>query len=424
MDSKTQCPSLTTLFVLVLCFGDSHANSTETWLAKRAALIDTVYGYGPGVLPNKTVPDQVLTWPETPGITGLVWNMTTLFPITSTVFYAPKNPSSPSKTAVMFHHGHSNCVCPSEQGDAPIVGAKCRPGCKSSMPTGSEIGNPDYTWWDLYNVSKFFHDLGHDVFILSMPLKGVNLGPGCTDKELNTDHWWFLQWEQKGDTPLRYFLEPCVLTANYAFAKGYEKLYMAGLSGGGWSTTFAAAIDKRITGSFPIAGSVPCAMRNPDGNVPGQNWTGSDREDFEQNCSPNPNPKVPEHPGRMAFQACNYTCQYLLAGLEPGRFQVQILHEYDSCCFSPHDRHDQMLAYEANIRAELQAGERQGDGKHGWFTSTADNHTKHEVCAQDKTIMRTALHGDYFPGSSDWQRIPCDILHQPLPANCPQNIEP
>lgn len=45
----------------------------------------------------------------------------------------------------------------------------------------------------------------------------------------------------------------------------------------------------------------------------------------------------------------------------------------------PHDRHDQMLAYEASIRAELQTGERSGSGSHGWFTSTADNHTKHEV---------------------------------------------
>ena len=90
----------------------------------------------------------------------------------------------------------------------------------------------------------------------------------------------------------------------------------------------------------------------------GQIWTGGDDEDFEQNCSPNPNPfpdpaKPAEHcnivwdkygaekgtywpscPGRPAFSACNYTCQYLLAGLEPDRFQVQILHEYDTCCFS------------------------------------------------------------------------------------------
>ena len=58
--------------------------------------------------------------------------------------------------------------------------------------------------------------------------------------------------------------------------------------------------------------------------------SGSDAEDFEQNCSPNPNPNPKLKPGRLAFQACNYTCQYLLAGLEEDRFQVQILHERDS----------------------------------------------------------------------------------------------
>ena len=40
------------------------------------------------------------------------------------------------------------------------------------------------SWWDLYNVSDFYHSLGHDVFILSMPLKGINLGPGTTETEL------------------------------------------------------------------------------------------------------------------------------------------------------------------------------------------------------------------------------------------------
>ena len=95
---------------------------------------------------------------------------------------------------------------------------------------------------------------------------------------------------------------------------------MAGLSGGGWTTTFAAAIDKRITGSFPIAGSVPCSMRNPLGHVVGQNWTGNDDEDFEQSCNtPNASYPIPPvlpvgsgpdgSPGRAAFLACNYTCQ-------------------------------------------------------------------------------------------------------------------
>lgn len=225
------------------------------------------------------------------------------------------------------------------------------------MPSLVELSDPGYSWWDLYNVSNFYHSLGHDVFILSMPLKGINLGPGTTDKNLISDHWWFLQWEEKGDHPLRYFLEPAYLTMNYAKAQGYGDVCtrpldalpcrarptacpplltpargtdMAGLSGGGWSTTFASAIDKRIKGSFPIAGSVPCAMRNPLGIFPGQEWTGDDDEDYEQSCMPTtvkPGKSRDQKPGRSAFNACNYTCQYLLAGLEPERFQVQILHE-------------------------------------------------------------------------------------------------
>ena len=68
-------------------------------------------------------------------------------------------------------------------------------------------------------------------------------------------------------------------------------------------------------------------MRNPLGPMPGQNWTGNDDEDYEQSCMPTDHPLAPtpytdDNPGRAAFEACNYTCQYLLAGLEPDRFQV------------------------------------------------------------------------------------------------------
>ncbi len=87
----------------------------------------------------------------------------------------------------MFHHGHSNCVC---EGSTPLEKAKCAPGCISSMPSVNEPKD-QYTWWDLYNISGFYHSLGYDVFVLSMPLKGINLGPGMPkpDSPLNTDHW-------------------------------------------------------------------------------------------------------------------------------------------------------------------------------------------------------------------------------------------
>lgn len=224
------------------------SNSTDYWLGRRAALTDSVFGLGPGVLPTRSVPDQVLSWRDErrpkANLTGLVWNMTTMFPITSTVVFSPAAPQGPrSKSAVFFHHGHSNCIC---QGSTPLEKALCRPGCNSSMPTGSEVDDAGYTWWDLYNVSAFVHGLGHDLFVFSMPLKGINLGPGTTSDTLNTDHWWFLQWEDKGDFPMRYFVEPVVLTANYAKAQGYDAIFMAGLSGGGWSTTLAPALDNRI----------------------------------------------------------------------------------------------------------------------------------------------------------------------------------
>ena len=223
---------------------------------------------------------------------------------------------------------------------------------------------------------------------------------------------------------MRYFLEDIFLTANYATEHlAMKRLHIAGLSGGGWSTTFAAAMDPRLIGSFPIAGSIPCAMRNPDG----KSWpVGNDAEDFEQNCSPNPNPTMPAHPGRAAFQACNYTCQYLLAGLEPHRFQVQILHERDSCCFATVGRHDQMRAYEANVRAELGAADRAGSvDAHGWFTTTASNHTKHEVCDRDKAIIETVMRaGGYAPAASAWDDIPCDIIHGPQGSTCPADLPP
>lgn len=82
-----------------------------------------------------------------------------------------------------------------------------------------------------------------------------------------------------GDHALRYFLEPVFLTINYAkTVLNIPEIHMAGLSGGGWTTTFASAMDKRIQTSFPIAGSIPCDMRDPNG----KSWQwGNDQEDCE-----------------------------------------------------------------------------------------------------------------------------------------------
>ena len=91
--------------------------------------------------------------------------------------------------AFFFHHGHTNCICDMPSAVPALGAAKCRPGCRSLMPTLSERYDPGFSWWDLYNVSAFLHALGHDVFMMSMPLKGVNLGPGSNATHLESDHW-------------------------------------------------------------------------------------------------------------------------------------------------------------------------------------------------------------------------------------------
>lgn len=73
--------------LLLLQLPDGAAgNSTAAWLGQRAALTHEVLGYGPGVLPNRSVPDLVLTWPTEPSLKGLVWDMSKYFTINSTVY--------------------------------------------------------------------------------------------------------------------------------------------------------------------------------------------------------------------------------------------------------------------------------------------------------------------------------------------------
>jgi len=147
MITKSMLPII--LGIVVFCSSSSPviANSTESWLAKRAALIDDIFGYGPGVLPNKTEPDSILTYlPTDPGLKGLVWNLTNpnLFEITSTVFYSPVKAGKASKEAVFYHHGHENCACPASKDDV-LSGFLCRPGCNSTNPTHEQVGLPGST---------------------------------------------------------------------------------------------------------------------------------------------------------------------------------------------------------------------------------------------------------------------------------------
>ena len=142
----------------------------------------------------------------------------------------PMAPQRLSDTLVIFHDGH-------------MVVSGCH--------------------YDDDGTMDWLNQLGFDAMHIQMPLHGCNLIPG-EDPLHPPSHQWFEQFaghdgESSGSFPfMRFFLEPVWLSINYARSLGYKNIVMAGLSGGGWTTTLMAGIDPRIGLSIPVAGSMPC----------------------------------------------------------------------------------------------------------------------------------------------------------------------
>lgn len=150
-----------------------------------------------------------------------------------------------------------------------------------------------------------------------------------------------------GGSALKFFLEPVAISLN-AVRGRYKKVHMAGLSGGGWTTTLYAAIDPAIANSFPVAGSIPLYLR-----------TGDSVGDKEQYLTP-------------FYELAGYGDLYALGAW--GRRQVQILNRRDDCCFGErqHDARKQGEAYEPAYRAYEQRV-RQALGDRGTFRLEIDD---------------------------------------------------
>jgi hypothetical protein len=125
-------------------------------------------------------------------------------------------------------------------------------------------------------------------------------------------------------SPIKYFLNSTAISLNYlkrpsARFPHYRDFHMAGLSGGGWTTTVYAAIDPTIRCSFPVAGSIPLYLRSR-GSV-------GDREQTDASF----------------YRIAGYPDLYLLGAHGKGRRQVQILGRRDTCCFGE-AQHDEQTA--------------------------------------------------------------------------------
>jgi pimeloyl-ACP methyl ester carboxylesterase len=163
-----------------------------------------------------------------------------------------------------------------------------------------------------------FLEKGYNVIALSMPLLGMNKRPVINFKRFGKmiihshDQMAYLQPPQ--GNPIKYFLEPVAVVLNYAKKFKYQRTIMVGISGGGWTTTLCAAIDPRIVHSFPTAGSLPNYLRARDISKSGT------LGDYEQ-----------QDPG--LYRTANYLELYIMGAAGEGRRQLQILNEFDACCF-------------------------------------------------------------------------------------------
>jgi len=177
-----------------------------------------------------------------------------------------------------------------------------------------------------------FLERGFTVLLFDMPLIGENAAPVTAqlpDLGLVTvsthNEMPYLDPITDG-SPIRYFVEPVVVMINQFAATSYD-ISMAGLSGGGWTTTLAAALDRRIAQSYPAAGSVPLVIRFAKED----SW--GDWEQIEPSL----------------YAIADYPDLYVLGA--SGRRQLQVLNEFDPCCFSG----DHRSVYEPQVKSALQS---------------------------------------------------------------------
>ena len=258
-------------------------HSTRQLAEKRRAIV--AYLWGPKGFPNRRLPNIVLTNVPSPvrqlshlarvdefrielapGLEGLAYHFI---------------PSNPNRALVVLHHGHA---------------------C-----TLDDDPSPADTGFGLQRTINALLGQGYGVLGVFMP----DMRPGdCTG-----DHEGLFQLKTAGN-PIKYFLEPTAVSLNYLKTRSrsghfphYRAFHMAGLSGGGWTTTVYAAVDPSIQCSFPVAGTIPLYLR-AGGSI-------GDREQFEPSF----------------YRLAGYLDLYVLGASGPGRKQVQILLRHDDCCF-------------------------------------------------------------------------------------------
>ena len=210
------------------------------------------------------------------------------------------------------------------------------------------------------DLIQFFVKNGFAVIALSMPLETPNNRPVVNLERIGkiqlTFHEQLKLLKMKAGHPVQVFLTPVAACLNYAEPLGYNAIYMAGLSGGGWTTTIYAALDPRIIRSYPVAGTLPLHLRE-DGRRTNTAQRGTDWGDYEQS--------IPE-----LYAIANYLELYVLSSFGEGRKQLQILNKHDPCCMGG----EAFRTYENVVNERVRAS---GSGSFAVYLDTKN--TSHSV---------------------------------------------
>jgi pimeloyl-ACP methyl ester carboxylesterase len=110
--------------------------------------------------------------------------------------------------------------------------------------------------------------------------------------------------------PMRVHFSPLVTAINHGLRQdGIERVAMIGFSAGGWLTTVLAAVDRRVSQSFSVAGFMPPFIQREDERSPNQNY------------------------GPL-YEGVSMMDKFVLGASGTGRRQVHFFNRYDRCCFN------------------------------------------------------------------------------------------
>lgn len=326
---------------------------------RRAALIADQW---PSGLPS-TGPDTVTTsWGGSPVVSSAVarvdrWEFTLPDGLTNEAhLYRPTSPVSPARVLIV-HGGHGLNV----QG---------------------------YYWKTEYGGNKLFDAFcGAGFYVLgcSMPLCGYSTAPQTMNGVPVVYHNdWKTSAEDVGRKTLPYLLDHVIRSVNRIRSElgATARVFMTGLSGGGWTTTWAPAVDARIERGYAVAGGIPTNLRHGECNDPG------DYEQQDDGINANGAAYASVRPWYALVGGWNGLFALAASG---GRKHVQVLNTKDACCFAVncitqsgrYDREGLFRAYERAVQAQL------GYGAAGTFLIRFDGShpSSHEISTDTRAFI-------------------------------------